>query len=124
MRSMLQTELELQILSLAAQVYGPKLESFVSQALNHYRRRPGLDDPTRMYQSSMEPSAFQALACALVAYDHPGLCPETGYIEMRSGLRWHLTRPLQLVLIQDQHATNEMRDNYFAADLGLQGVIC
>lgn len=116
---MLQTELELQIWSLAAQVYGPKLESFVSQALNHYRRRPGLDDPTRMYQSSMDPSAFQALACALVAQDHPGLCLKSGYIEMRSGLRWHLSRRLQQVLIQDQHATDAMRDNYFATDLGL-----
>lgn len=72
-----------------------------------------------MYQCSMEPSAFQALARALVANDHPGLCLELGYIEMRSGLRWHLTRRLQQVLIQDQHATDAMRDNYFAADLGL-----
>lgn len=116
---MLDNELELQIWSLAALVYGIELEPLVAASLKHYRRRPGLDDPTRMYQSSMEPSAFQALARALVANDHPGLCLEGGYIEMRSGLRWHLTRHLQQVLIQDQHATNAMRDNYFSADLGL-----
>lgn len=61
---MLESELELQIWSLSARVYGPKLESIVGTALMQYRRRPGLDDPTRMYQSSMEPSAFQALARA------------------------------------------------------------
>ncbi|KGS13309.1 hypothetical protein OQ519_00145 [Pseudomonas lurida] len=116
---MLESELERQIWSLAASVYGPELEPTVVLALKQYRRRPGLDDPTRIYQSSMEPSAFQALARALVANDHPGLCLERGYIEMRSGLRWHLTRHLQQVLIQDQHATDAMRDNYFAADLGL-----
>lgn len=119
MRSMLETELELQIWSLAAQVYGPKLESFLSQALNHYRRRPGLDDPSRIYQASMESSAFQALARAFIANDHSGLCLENGYIEMRSGLRWHLSRRLQQMLIEDQHATDAMRDNYFSADLGL-----
>ena len=116
---MLESELGLQIWSLSACVYGPRLESIVALALKQYRRRPGLDDPTRMYQSSMEPSAFQALARALLADDQPGLCLERGYIEMRSGLRWHLTRRLQQVLIQDQHATDAMRDNYFAADLGL-----
>ncbi|OSR51211.1 hypothetical protein BV325_05038 [Pseudomonas syringae pv. actinidiae] len=119
MRSMLQTELELQIWSLAAQVYGPKLESFVSQALNHYRRRPGLDAPTRIYKTSMESSAFHALARALIANDHSGLCLENGYIEMRSGLRWHLGRRLQQILIEDQQATDAMRDNYFSAELGL-----
>lgn len=116
---MLESELELQIWSLAALVYGPELESIVVLALTQYRRRPGLGDPTRMYQSTMGPSAFGALARALVANDHPGLWLERGYIEMRSGLRWHLTRRLQQVLIRDHHATNGMRDNYFAADLGL-----
>ncbi|GAB0076339.1 hypothetical protein I4I80_19970 [Pseudomonas syringae pv. tomato] len=116
---MLESELELQIWSLAASMYGPELESIVVLALTQYRRRPGLDDPTRMYQSSMGPSAFQALARALLANDHPGLRLERGYIEMRSGLRWHLTRRLQQVLIKDHHATNGMRDNYFAADIGL-----
>lgn len=119
MRSMLETKLELQIWSLAAQVYGPKLESIVSQALVQYRRRPGLDDPTRIYQSSMESSAFQALARAFIANGHSGLCLENGYIEMRSALRWHLSRRLQQMLIEDQHATDAMRDNYFSADLGL-----
>lgn len=116
---MLESELELQIWSLAALVYGPELESIVVLALTQYQRRPGLDNPTRMYQCSMEPSAFQSLARALVANDHPGLCLESGYIEMRSALRWHLTRRLQQILIEDQHATDVMRDNYFAADLGL-----
>ncbi|RVU51044.1 hypothetical protein EOL67_13925 [Pseudomonas syringae pv. syringae] len=72
-----------------------------------------------MYQSIMVPSAFGALARALIANDHPGLWLERGYIEMRSGLRWHLTRRLQQALIRDHHATNGMHDNYFAADLGL-----
>lgn len=119
MRSMLEIELELQIWSLAAQAYGPSLEPIVSQALMQYRRRPGLDDPTRIYQSSMESSAFQALARAFIANDHSGLCLENGCIEMRSGLRWHLSRRLQQTLIEDQHATDAMRDNYFSADLGL-----
>lgn len=115
----MENELELQIWSLAALVYGAELESIVALALKQYRRRPGLDNPTRMYQSSMEPSAFQALARALLVNDHSGLCLEGGYIEVRSGLRWHLTRRLQQILIKDQHATNVMRDKYFAADLGL-----
>lgn len=116
---MLESEIELEIWSLAALVYGAELESTVALALKQYRRRPGLDDPTRMYQSSMGPSAFQALGRALVAHGHSGLSLENGYIEMRSGLRWHLSRRLQQILIEDQHATDAMRDNYFSADLGL-----
>jgi hypothetical protein len=116
---MLESELEQQIWSLAALMYGPELESIVALALMQYRRRPGLDDLTRMYQTSMQPSAFQALARALLTINNPGLCLERGYIEIRSGLRWHLKRHLLQVLIQDQHATDAMRDDYFADDLGL-----
>lgn len=116
---MLESGLELQIWSLAAHMYRPELEPMVASPLMQYRRRPSLNDPTRVYQSSMEPSAFQVLARALVANDHPGACLERGYIEIRSGLRWRLKRQLLQTLTQDQHATDAMRDTYFAGDLGL-----
>lgn len=116
MRLDLENELELEIWLLAGTAYGSRLELMLAAALREYRRRPGFEDLTRIHLSSIGVHGFLALQRTLEA---SGLQVGQHYIALRSGMRWHLKRSLQQHLVRDMHATQAMRDDYFAADLGL-----
>lgn len=116
MKSDFGNDLEVEIWLLGVAVYGSHLESILGLAIQQYRRRLGLEDLTRIYLSSIGAQAFQALKGALKANGHT---VGGEYVGLHSGMRWHLRRSLQQALIRDQHATQAMRDDSFAAELGL-----
>ncbi|MFH7372215.1 hypothetical protein RA263_08525 [Pseudomonas syringae pv. tagetis] len=87
--------------------------------LKEYRRHPGLEHLVRLYPSSLGVSGFKALERALTASERYVTVRDWGFVELRSGLYWFLKRRLQQSLIEDGQASQAMRDDYFAADLGL-----
>ncbi|WP_147479890.1 hypothetical protein [Pseudomonas syringae group genomosp. 7] len=80
---------------------------------------PGLEHLVRLYPSSLGVSGFKALERALTASERYVTVRDWGFVELRSGLYWFLKRRLQQSLIEDGQASQAMRDDYFAADLGL-----
>ncbi|MEE4919994.1 hypothetical protein V2K23_11350 [Pseudomonas alliivorans] len=62
---------------------------------------------------------FTALREALVTQRSNGFHQIQGCLEIREPLAWHLLRHLQQQLIIDAHASASIRDQRFAADLGL-----
>lgn len=110
--------LELVIWQLAAKVYGESLRMVIYEVLSSYRREPGLDDLTRLFESSIGQDAFQILKASLADLgDDEGRHP--GVIELRYRKRWHLHLGLRRRLVVDGHATNLIRDAHFAGDLGV-----
>lgn len=120
MRGFLDTEFEGRVWKKAAQVFGARLQSLVEEGVGSFKRRPGLDDPTRVHAAVIGVPGFEALQGALEA---SGLAENTwsgqGFIVVRSHLRAHLRRHLQWQLMQTANSSAEIVDSYFAADLGL-----
>lgn len=110
---------DFEIWSVAAQRYDAQLESMLEAMLKEYRRHPGLEHLVRLYPSSLGASGFKALERALTASERYVTVRDWGFVELRSGLYWFLKRRLQQSLIEDGQASQAMRDDYFAADLGL-----
>jgi hypothetical protein len=112
--------LEASIWTAAVNAYGPVLRSLIEQVLAEYKRKPGLDDLTRLHASTAGQDGLIALRYALSER-----MPETSgddlndYLELRRRLRWHIVRHLQQRLIEDGCATAAMRDDYLSTDLGL-----
>ncbi|QXW42705.1 hypothetical protein [Pseudomonas amygdali] len=104
----------------AAQVFGPRLQNLVDEGIASFKRRPGLDDPTRVHAALIGTLGFEALQGALEAR---GIVEQAwggiGFIVVRSHLRTHLRRHLQWQLMQTADWSDEIGDSYFAGDLGL-----
>ncbi|MDD1963763.1 hypothetical protein NPS29_00360 [Pseudomonas putida] len=110
--------LELVIWQLAAKVYGESLRKVIPEILSSYRREPGLDDLTRLFESSIGQDAFQILKVSLADLgDHESHQPEV--IELRYRKRWHLHIGLRRRLVVEGHATDVIRDAHFAGEVGL-----
>ncbi|KAA3538437.1 MULTISPECIES: hypothetical protein [Pseudomonas] len=70
-----------------------------------------------MHLPAMGSEAFHALKSGL---GHTAAKQaDDGYITLRHGMRWHIVSHLQRLLIDDGYATPMMRDDFFAANLGL-----
>lgn len=104
----------------AAQVFGARLQNLVDEGVGSFKRRPGLDDPTRVYAALIGAPGFEALQSAIEAQ---GIVESSwggiGFIVVRSHLRTHLRRHLQWQLMQTPDWSDEISDSYFAGDLGL-----
>ncbi len=89
----------------------------VNHALSQYRRNPGFDVLTRVHASSVGNMVLDALVSALSQASSSAMT--LGYIEIRHRLRWHIVRYPQQRLVDEGHATDAMRDDLFAINLGL-----
>ncbi|RJX74919.1 hypothetical protein D3M70_26430 [Pseudomonas sp. LS-2] len=87
-------------------------------ALDDYKRRPGLQDLTRLYPTCVGTATYRSLESALLGGRYASSVA-VGHLELRVELRWFLQRHLQQSLIQAQHATAPIIDNYLSTDLGL-----
>jgi hypothetical protein len=90
----------------------------VEEALDHYKRIPGLDWPTRLHVSEVGLPCVQTLRRVLSIR---GLDTSTSesYIEIRSRLKDHLCQQLQWHLVVNDQASDEMKDDQLGRDLGL-----
>jgi hypothetical protein len=113
-------EFEGRVWKAAAQVFGVRLPNLVEEGIGSFKRRPGLDDPTRVHVALIGVPGFEALQGALKAH---GVAESAwsgqGFIVVRSHLRTHLRRHLQWQLMQTADWSDEIVDSYFAGDLGL-----
>lgn len=113
-------ELEGRVWRKAVQVFGARLQNLVDEGVGSFKRRPGLDDPTRVYAALIGAPAFEALQGALEAHDYAeSAWGGQGFIVVRLHLRTHLRRHLQWQLMQTSDWSDEIGDSYFAGDLGL-----
>lgn len=113
-------EFEGRVWKTAAQVFGVRLQNLVEEGIVSFKRRPGLDDPTRVHTAVIGVPGFEALQGALETHGiSESAWGGVGFIVVRSHLRTHLRRHLQWQLMQTAHWSDEIVDNYFAADLGL-----
>ncbi len=111
-------DLETSIWRRAAHAYHQTLAEVIREGLNTYKRSPGIDDSTRLYEAAVGHHAFLLLRGAMLAkYGEHTLGP--GYVELRSRLRWHIRTHLLRQLVADGFATTQMRDSLFASDIGL-----
>lgn len=104
----------------AAQVFGARLQNQVEEGVQSFKRRPGLDDPTRVHAALIGVRGFEALQSAMVVHCvAESAWGGEGFIVVRSHLRTHLRRHLQWQLMQTADWSDEIVDSYFAGDLGL-----
>ncbi|MCT4501636.1 hypothetical protein N0U25_27950 [Pseudomonas sivasensis] len=108
-----------QLWSLACEAYGDDLPVILRSIVSAYERRPGLNNPIRVHRSVIGVDGFTALREALTTQRFSGFHQLEGCLEIREPLAWHLVRHLQQKLIIDGHAPASIRDQRFAADLGL-----
>lgn len=116
----LKTDVQAEIWRHACIQYPGQLAEILEDALGCFGRRPGLDDLTRLDHVALSDLGFKRLTEALACHSrqawHIG---HHDHIELRWQLRLHLKRYLQERLIRDGVASSAIRDDHFAADLGL-----
>ncbi len=84
MRFFLDIDSEGRVWKQAVHVFGARLQNLVEGGVGSFKRRPGLDDPTRVHAAVIGVPGFQALQGALEAH---GLAENTwsgqGFIVVR-----------------------------------------
>ncbi|NWF06703.1 hypothetical protein HX810_03315 [Pseudomonas salomonii] len=113
------SEVEFIVWRVAEVAYGDLLCGVLKQALQEFRREPGLDDLTRIYPTSVGRDSFEALASVLGKEEIGRLQNNSCHLEVRYRLRWHIVRYLQQRLINDGYAPAAIIDDFFSTDLGL-----
>jgi hypothetical protein len=113
-------EFEGRVWKTAAQVFGVQLQDLVEEGIISFKRRPGLNNPTRIHAALIGAPAFEALQGALEAHGlEESAWSGVDFIVVRSHLRTHLRRHLQWQLMQTSDWSDEIGDSYFGGDLGL-----
>ncbi len=116
----LEIDIEGRIWRKACDVFGARMQFILEEALRSFKRQPGLDEPTRLHESQISPFGLQVLGDAMAAYHGDVNAPgDTGYLNIRSRLRAHLSRHLQWQLMQLPESGDELSEDYLATDLGL-----
>ena len=114
------SDVEKQVWHRASDVYRESLAQVLSQALGRYKRVAGFDDSTRLYESIAGGHALMALRHALMLCWPSHTIESSGsYIELRSRLRAYLVDYLLRKIFHDHLCTPDLRDAFFAADLGV-----
>lgn len=103
----------------ATEHYGADLEHILDSALSSYKRAPGLESPSRLYTQDLGIEGLEALHRALIRGRASRFHVLNPGIEIRQSLRLHLVHSLRRRLLDDGQASEEMRDQHFAIDLGL-----
>ncbi len=116
----METDVESQIWFLVCSHYPGEMAQLLQNALGCFTRRPGLDDLTRCYPITLTDLGFELLGDALQRYSKKAWhVRHAGHLELRWQLRMHIKRHLQQRLVYGNIASGSIRDDYFAADLGL-----
>lgn len=104
----------------ASELLAGQLGNVLRDGLVSFKRRPGLDDLTRVYQMQIGLKGFDALRGAMASHGYPQRdWDNEGFIVLRSSLRTHLRRCLQWQLMQASDVADELSEDYLAGDLGL-----
>ncbi|SDS62275.1 hypothetical protein SAMN04490210_3074 [Pseudomonas sp. bs2935] len=101
----------------AAAYYRDSLTSIVTDAVISYRRSPGLDSLTRIYELDVGAIAFAVLERVPPKASLPRT--DSSYIPVRQRLRSHVSYHVLKRLVNDQAVPAELRDTLFSIDLGL-----
>ncbi|MHC8378406.1 hypothetical protein ACYZT3_21100 [Pseudomonas sp. MDT1-16] len=115
-------EIEAAVWSLAQQHYGPDdLSILVSDALDNFRRTPGLDAPVRLHASNIGTQATQMLWAKLHsrAWVLSSRADASQFVSLRQGVRVHLLRAIQSRLLQDGCANDAVKEDFLGWELGL-----
>lgn len=114
------TDIEPEIWRQACSQYAGRLAPILHDALCCFGRKPGLDDLTRIHRVTLTDLGFELLGDALECHSRKAWhVRNPDYIELRWQLRMHLKRYLGERLTRDGFASSSIRDEHFAADLGL-----
>lgn len=118
-KSILNTSVETAVWTRATERYGADLGRILDSAISTYQRVPGLESPSRLYAQDIGEEGIDALHQALLRNRASQFHVLNSGIEMRHSLRLHLVYCLRQHLVNDGDATHVMRDQHFAAELGL-----
>ncbi len=113
----MEVEQEALVWSSAVSHFGAALTAIVADAVNSFRRKPGLDSLTRIYKTNVGAQAFISLELVLPKANVPD--PQASYLHIRQQLRSHVTYQVLKRLVDDRAAPPELRDTFFSIDLGL-----
>lgn len=117
---MAKTDIESEIWRQACSQYAGQLAPILHDALCCFGRKPGLDDLTRVHLVTLTNLGFELLGEALECHSRKAWhVRHANYIELRWQLRMHLKQYLRERLVRDGFAFSAIRDEHFAADLGL-----
>lgn len=96
----------------------PSFVRLIEDAVDSYKRAPGLDSLARLHASDIGLQCVQVVRSVLECWGiNAGL--SLSYVEMRYRLKTHLTYQLQWHLVNQGLATEEMKVNLLGKDLGL-----
>lgn len=113
-------DFESRVWNRATDLLAGRLSGVLRDGLLSFKRRPGLDDLTRVHQMQIGPEGFDALRGAMAGYGYPQRdWDNEGFIFLRSSLRKHLRRCLQWQLMQASDVADEVSEDYLGGDLGL-----
>lgn len=115
-------DIEAAVWSMAQTHYGPDtFRVLVSDALDNFRRTPGLDAPVRLHASTVRADATLMLwallhsrAWVLSSFDDA-----SRFVSLRQGLKVHLLRSIQARLLQDGYADDAIKEDFLGWELGL-----
>ncbi|MHC8314354.1 hypothetical protein [Pseudomonas sp. LB3P31] len=112
-------ELEFQVWRLVQKLFdAPAFERLIQEAVDSYKRAPGLDPLVRLHASHIGLLGAQILRKVLRHHDADvGLTDN--YVEIRSRLKTHIAYHLQWHLMKNGHAIDEMKEDHLSKDLGL-----
>ncbi|MGF6127848.1 putative lipase [Pseudomonas frederiksbergensis] len=113
------SELELHVWRLAQQTCDTSaFAQLIKEAVDSYKRAPGLDPLLRLHASQIGLLGTQVLRVVLRQYDIEAGLSEN-YVEVRSRLKTHIAYHLQWQLMKSGHAIDEMKEDHLGKDLGL-----
>lgn len=115
----LNTSSESLVWKLASEHYGAALRELLVAAVRSFKRTPGLDGLTRMYGQDIGVQPLALLVDTLANHAPGRFRVEHGGVEIRVSLRSHLLWFLRQSLVDDGYASNRLRDEHFAVDLGV-----
>lgn len=115
-------DIESAVWSIAQKHYGPDtFHIFVSDALDNFKRTPGLDTPVRLHASSVGADATLMLWALLHsrAWVLSSREDASQFVSLRQGVRVHLLRSIQFRLLQDGCADDAVTEDFLSWELGL-----
>lgn len=118
-REQMENELEFKVWRSAQQACDAvAFVRLVEDAVDSFKRIPGLDPIVRLHASGIGAESIRVLRDALKRHDIDA-GPFASYVELRSRLRMHLSYQLQWHLVKSGLATDEIKEDQLEKNLGL-----
>lgn len=96
-------------------------KALIQEAVDSFKRPPGLDPLARLHASDIGPLGIQVLSYVLrsrrISSEPTDGLPN--YLELRSRLKDHIRCYLQWYLVNGEHVTDEILEDQLDRDLGL-----